>query len=409
MDLIVAGIQATAYGTHTGVASGSDAARMLITTDLASAGVDGDGARRDSFYDHGYLWWPRVPEQRKVAPNGYSPVEVASDVSSLATSTESVATLVTTRRWSSTVPAGDELEIHTRLPVADADRKAGLHTLLNRSLDTLRISKQIIITADTAQQQQFDLSTDPWVTRQSQLSRVYGSTSSLTQLPIQWPGKAELFFDGEKPYLRLDVPAASGQSLHVDFMRRSSSWIRARRTAVASPTYGGATISAVSVLVPGTGYYTTPLVTFTAATGSAPAATAVVASGTVSSIGLTFAGSGLTTAPTVTVAAPTGTWADSTVGLQNELDECVGEQNQIVGVAYYFGCGILANDDPLGENARWQAEQERTAEEYKGFLLHQQPLPARVPSIAAGYRGLDSPEFLRSRDSGRRGGGRRWR
>ncbi len=73
----------------------------------------------------------------------------------------------------------------------------------------------------------------------------------------------------------------------------------------ATSKMGNGSIGIVTVTSGGSGYSTTPLITFTGVSTTGAAATAVVSTaGTISAIHISNAGSGYTVAPTVTVAAP---------------------------------------------------------------------------------------------------------
>ncbi len=73
----------------------------------------------------------------------------------------------------------------------------------------------------------------------------------------------------------------------------------------ATSKMGNGSIGIVTVTSGGSGYSTTPLITFTGVSTTGAAATAIVSTaGTISAIHISNAGSGYTVAPTVTVAAP---------------------------------------------------------------------------------------------------------
>ena len=68
------------------------------------------------------------------------------------------------------------------------------------------------------------------------------------------------------------------------------------------------TIGIVTITGGGSGYTTSPTITFTGLSTVSAAATAVVSTaGTISAIHITNAGAGYTTPPTITIASPTGT------------------------------------------------------------------------------------------------------
>ncbi len=88
---------------------------------------------------------------------------------------------------------------------------------------------------------------------------------------------------------------------------------------VASPI-----VSAISVVVPGSGYLTPPNVTITGGNGTGATATAIIdGTGAVTSIQLDTVGSGYTAVPTVTLSAPPagGTQAFATATIYTQLTE----------------------------------------------------------------------------------------
>ena len=80
-------------------------------------------------------------------------------------------------------------------------------------------------------------------------------------------------------------------------------------TGIAVTSYmANGTIGIVTVTGGGSGYTTSPAVTFTGLSTVSAAATAVVSTaGTISAIHITNAGAGYTTPPTISIAAPIGT------------------------------------------------------------------------------------------------------
>jgi hypothetical protein len=78
--------------------------------------------------------------------------------------------------------------------------------------------------------------------------------------------------------------------------------------AAATSVMANGTIGIVTVTGGGSGYTTSPTITFTGLSTVSAAATAVVSTaGTISAIHISNAGAGYTTPPTISIAAPTGT------------------------------------------------------------------------------------------------------
>lgn len=84
-------------------------------------------------------------------------------------------------------------------------------------------------------------------------------------------------------------------------------WITPRvilSQATATATVSGNQVTAVTIVSGGSGYTSTPAVTFSGGGGTGAAAVATVSGGVVTAVNVTNGGSGYTSAPTVTIAAP---------------------------------------------------------------------------------------------------------
>jgi hypothetical protein len=66
-----------------------------------------------------------------------------------------------------------------------------------------------------------------------------------------------------------------------------------------------------------------------------------------------------------------GTWGESTVGLQDDTDECKGSVAQIVTVAEYLICRHMENSDPAGPKGNWALRAARIANSARPWLQKQ--------------------------------------
>lgn len=66
-----------------------------------------------------------------------------------------------------------------------------------------------------------------------------------------------------------------------------------------------------------------------------------------------------------------GTWGESTVGLQDDTDECTGSAGRIVTFAEWIICRHMENGDPAGPKGNWALRSARLADAMKPWLQKQ--------------------------------------
>ncbi len=66
-----------------------------------------------------------------------------------------------------------------------------------------------------------------------------------------------------------------------------------------------------------------------------------------------------------------GTWGESTVGLQDDTDECTGPASRIVTFAEWIICRHMENGDPAGPRGNWALRSARLADAMKPWLQKQ--------------------------------------
>jgi hypothetical protein len=380
------GVQTDATGAYAGVASGDDAKRVLVSSDLARVTVSGMGSDVDpSWYQGAYAWVvesgtsPNL--ERTVAQSGYAPSETASDVTDQAASAETVGVLTLTRTMGAVIAAGRSVELHAPLPpLTDDDKKVSLRSWINRALFAMRRRVTLEVVAEGGESR-LDLSAYPWIAEEADLIGVRDRELLTNVDAPELPGETHLRFDGANVYLNLGVYPVDGATYFVDLYRRLRSWIAV--TAKGTATIAANAVTAVTVTRGGT-YSPAPTVTFSGGGGTGAAGTAVLTNGTVTSVTITAGGSGYTTAPTATFSA--GTYATSSVGLVNLDDVCLGETSVIADVAYALLADDLSVRHGQGADPLWVSRRalvEETVRPYLQFVQgrSRRPRPVSVSAI----------------------------
>lgn len=226
------GIEPASGTTYTNIADGADAKRELVSSDLASTerSSAAPSASVDEF-NFAWVYLPALatPVQRRVAKNGFKPSQAADDVTNSSGSDQKVGVLVFERALQAVLAANQIFEVHTRLPVLDADGLPGLHSCLNRALRTLRIPDRISI-AGVSNQYRYDLSAYPWLVHEAQLAGTWDREEVSGMDPYGLPGWSRLRFDAQIPYLIIDTPVPTGSTFYVDVYRPASTWIKVSST-----------------------------------------------------------------------------------------------------------------------------------------------------------------------------------
>lgn len=228
---MTSGVQATPpSGSYAGVANTSDAQRLFVSSDLGSTSItDGEEIRSD-FYDGWYLYLlSATPEQRRVAMGGYSPNNDSAAVTNQSTGT-TVGYLMMERAWGAVVPATTVGELHAH-PILDYDMP-GIHTLLNRSLRSMRGTRTLEI-AVTGSTRLISLASYPWVTKQSQLGQVRGPAATDEEALDYIIDGCKIVMRSEVPYLLLPW-AVGGGNLYVDMFYPRHTWIKVSGTWATS-------------------------------------------------------------------------------------------------------------------------------------------------------------------------------
>lgn len=387
-------------GSYQGVASGSNAARRVVSSDLGATNLAGTSAELPAtHYDYQWLWSPTTAEQRRVVKNGYSGNNLASAVltgHNAGADGYVVGYVVPDRAFSTTLPSGIELEILGRFAALGYESVPGLHWAINEALSVMHWPHKVAITAVSgANAQRYDLtSVAPWAKRSEQLIRVFGPDPSDGTGPPVMLGKSWIEPDGEKVYLHIPETLTAGQVFYAQLRRPCNTWVLVKRTARASVTVTAGAVSAITLVDGGTGYTGTATVAFSGA-GSGASATVTVSNGAVTGFSGLVGGSGYVSGTTfATISAPTTTtWTDSTVGVVNDEDEALPEVDRVTAVAYWRLCMRMARKGPAPERGAWAEEEQKAAGAAAPFVEWQnepttppprQPYPA--PLMPSGRR-----------------------
>ena len=219
-----------------GLATGADAQRTIVTTDLASQVRSGSaqgtsGSALDDVY--AYLL-TATPQQRQVVKNGLNSSNVAGDVTNLTGDTRQAATVLLNNNLSAVLPISTVVELHPRCPVLPDAFVAGLHWCINKALNVMRWTDTLTVTGTGALT--VSLASYP-ITQEAQVGGVYkpAASSSAARVPYG-AGRGSLRFDGDTVALDLPYALASGATLEVDIYRPLGSWIKVSGVWATSTT-----------------------------------------------------------------------------------------------------------------------------------------------------------------------------
>lgn len=361
-------------GYYQGVASGADAARRIISSDLASLNFAGTTAEIPSSQaNHAWIWVPSTSEQRTVVANGWQGKATASTVLTgqvAGADSLQVGYYIASRSFSTAIPANTPVELHDKFPVLSSDTHPGLHWAINEALSVMHWPHTISISGVSGKTR-YDISTlAPWFRHTSQLIRVFrAETDSLTG-PDTMRGPAYIQPDGEKMYLHIPEDVPTGNTFTVQVKRPTSTWILVKRQATASVTVTAGAVAALTLIDGGTGYTGTTATLAISGAGTGASATATVSGGAVTGFTSLVGGSGYVQATTtVAIAAPnTTTWTTSTVGLINDADEALPDIDNLTTVAYAILATRMVKQGPKPQVEEWRKEAQEANDDARPFL-----------------------------------------
>ncbi len=241
LKLVTAGVLFS--GTYQGTASGSEAARRVVSSDLATVKLSGSAPELPATAnDFQWTWRPSTSEQRRIVKNGYSGYNEAADVltgQAGGADDDIVGYVTLDRALATTVAAAETIEILGRFPALGYEEAPGLHWAINEALAVMHGPRKESIVGDGTHR--IDVSSSlPWAKRPEQLIRVFSPDANNGYGPQPMIGKAWLEPDGEKMWLHIPERVASGATFSAQFRRPYSTWIR------TGGTWGASTVGLVN-------------------------------------------------------------------------------------------------------------------------------------------------------------------
>lgn len=224
-------------GAYGGAASGSDAARRIVSSDLGLSNLAGTAAEiPPTAYDYQWTYAPASAEQRRVVKNGYSAYNAAVDVltgHNASADAYIVGYLTVDRAHATTLAGNSTVEILGRFPATSYEELPGLHWAINEALQVMHWPRKESVTGDGTRR--IDVSSSfPWLKRDEQLIRVFRPDGNDGTGPQPMPGKTWLEPDGEKVYLHIPESVASTATFTIQVRRPCHTWIKASGTWATS-------------------------------------------------------------------------------------------------------------------------------------------------------------------------------
>ena len=359
-------------GSYGGAASGSAAARRIVSSDLASSNLAGTAAELPATsQNYRYAWSPTTREQRRIVANGYTAHATASSVLTghNASADAYVVGYVTLDRALAATLAGNvAAEIH-QWPILANEERPGLHWAINEALSLMHWPRAVSISGVTGQSRYDLTSTAPWVKQTGQLIRVYRPEEDSATGPDPMLGRPYLEPNGDKMYLHIPEDVATGETFTVQLRMPCLNWILVKRQAYATANVVLGEVATYTVNDGGTGY--TSATATVSGNGTLATASVTVSGGSVTAVTPVTAGLGYTAA-TVAISAPNATtWTASTVGLVNDQDEALPAVDKVTAVAYALLARRMVKAGPKPQAEEWAKEAEQAEAACRDILAHQ--------------------------------------
>ena len=318
-------------------------------------------------------------------PSSSVTIEFVRGTATTGSVTQGLVSFEAVRPFSAGLPAGTTVEILTKYPAHDEDGLVGMNNLINQALKRLWFVDLLHFHSEDADSDQVTYplaSAHPWLKTRRQIVRAYG--------PSRWAHTFSFTVPGSSFTLTLDVGLASNLTTS---SLSGSATASAIESAIESSFSSNGVQGTVTVTADGT--------TRTVVIADAPYAdlALTVSSGAtvttsrertedlrfVDGFRLRFHGEELFIEWDVTwqqghtwylevlrpayswVAAQTDwqtlgtTWAASTVGLEDDLDQCALDANEVAAIVHYLACRQLELYGPAQEKQHWKDERVRAA------------------------------------------------
>jgi hypothetical protein len=287
-----------------------------------------------------------------------------------------IARLEVTQGFSTPLVKGDEVTIHSKLPVVDADGYQGLRSLVNLALRRMWFIDVFPITPveyGSTRQSIFGTTQFPWLTYKQQVIALFGPAAHRLVSTFTPPssGSFTLSFLGAEtlgPTASISVSGLTGQVLQdalraisgLDFVEVSplgasgSYTLLYEPTEYAQPAFSASAGTLINTVVrleqPARAPHSwnfqfdanTPHLY---APGYMPGASFFVEA---------YRQGHSYICPQIDYNTVGTTWVDSTEGLSRDMDQAMPDLDSTVALAYYLACLQLASKGPQAETQYWE-------------------------------------------------------
>lgn len=221
-------------GTYQGTASGADAARRIVSSDLASVNLAGTASEApSSAYQNEWAYVPSTAEQRRMVKNGYSGYNAASSVltgQNASADAYIVGRLTLDRALATALAGNTTVETYSRFPAQSNEDMPGLHWAIGEALSVMHWPFKVAITATDSTRRYDMTSLASWFKRPEQLIRVFGPDPNNGDGPPTMSGRPWIEPDGEKLYLHVPEQLNAGQIFYAQVRRPAKTWIKVAGT-----------------------------------------------------------------------------------------------------------------------------------------------------------------------------------
>lgn len=319
-------------------------------------------------------------------------------------STGGIGAIEVQRGFTRALVPGDEIEIHSRLPVEDDDNIQGLNALINMALRRMWFIDKFPITPVTNSRGVktfYGLEGEPWMTNKRQLIAIYGSTLHELVATFTPPGSGtytlqltnapttyitdELAFDATGQAIQDELQAETGLNITVSPLGSSATYtITLPETYYAVPTLAASTGTVVNVrnrLEEPTRHST---VTTFEYDGETPYIKNYLGQEGQSFFIEAYRPALTWICPQASYGVLGDTWESSTEGLVDDYDQAVPTIEAVASVVYGLACRQLANMGPAHERGAWEDEARRAERGSAATKLYDLPFNDK-PSGGAYY------------------------
>lgn len=361
------------YGTTGTLTSASNAAAVQTAIRAVSTSLNGVTVTGTT------------PMTIAALPSADVSLEYVKGTATTGSITQGLSSFEATRPWSSGLVYGDVIELLPKYPAHDENGLVGMNTLINQAMGRLWFVDTLHFTSEDADSAQvvYSLASYPWLKTRRQIIRAYS--------PCPWSHTFSYTVPVGSHTVSVDVGFASVVTTGSIAGSAAASVIQ---TAIQTAVAAAGAVATVTV----TANSTTRVVVIEN-TMFADMALTVSTGATVTTTHernwdlrwtdgyrLKFHGEELFIewdlpwprgytwylevyrpcqtwiCPQTNYLTEGTTWASSTVGFENDLDQCVVDTNEVASVTHYLACRQLELYGPGQEKKFWQEERMRAAQ-----------------------------------------------